>query len=119
MLRTRWVVLFALGCFLDYTPPNHSPPAGDKPKVEGVLAFTDLSQDEYEKLKIATKAAKSEEVHERITLTGWVMAKPGHEVTLTAPAAGYVTIRKGLEFPIAGDPVNPKQELVLLEPVLS
>lgn len=119
MLRIRWLLLFTLGCFVGCTPAKPSPPAAEKPKVEGVLAFTDLLKDEYDKLKIATKAAKAEDVHERITLTGWVMAKPGHEVTLTAPAAGYVTIRKGMDFPIAGDPVNPKQELILLEPVLS
>src|SRR5580765_3533333 len=116
----RWLILFILTGFVGC---NGSPakPAGsaEKPKVEAALAFTDLIQEEYDKLEIKTKPAAVEEVHERLTLTGWIMAKPGHEVTVTAPAAGYVRIRKGKSFPIAGETVGDGQELVMLEPVFS
>ena len=47
------------------------------------------------------------------------MAKPGHEVTLTAPGAGYVHFRKKILVPVPGDPVAAEQELLELEPVLS
>lgn len=120
MSSLRWVLFFVIGSAVGCTGSPAKPgSAGEKPKVESVLAFTDLLKEERDKLKIETKSAKAEMVHERITLTGWIMAKPGHEVTLTAPAAGYVKISKGFEFPIAGDAVKPTQELLLLEPVLS
>jgi len=83
------------------------------------LAITDLLQDEYDKLRIKTKAATLEEVHERLTLTGWIMARPGNEVTLTAPAAGYVRLPKDKPFPIPGQTIGPNTEILAIEPVLS
>src|SRR5207247_2044932 len=116
MLRTRWLLPLALACIVGCTNSPAKPPAGaaEKPKVEGALAFTDLLSEEYKHLEIKTQPAKVEEVHERLTLTGWVMAKPGNEVTLTAPAAGYVRIGKSGKFPFAGSAVGDDQELLVL-----
>ena len=122
MVRTLWLLLVVFGCLAGSTgcsPKTPSAGSAEKPKVEAALAFTDLLQEEYDKLKIKTQAAAVEDDDERLILTGWIMAKPGHEVTLTAPSAGYVKITKGKSFPSAGDPVDPEKELVLLEPVLS
>jgi cobalt-zinc-cadmium efflux system membrane fusion protein len=59
-------------------------------------------------------------VQGRISLTGWIMARPGSEVTLTAPVAGYVRPpRTGKEITSIGLSVAKDQEVCGLEPVLS
>src|SRR4029079_6072675 len=48
-----------------------------------------------------------------------IMARPGNEVVLTAPTAGYVHFPKGRQAPIAGETVRANQALLQLDPVLS
>jgi membrane fusion protein, heavy metal efflux system len=91
----------------------------EKPKAESELAFTALSKKAYLAAQIKTEPAKVQEVQERLPLTAWVMAKPGHEVPLTAPNAGYVRFADVNHVPIAGEQVKAGQDLLHLEPVLS
>jgi membrane fusion protein, heavy metal efflux system len=120
MFRTRCFLLLATFIVAGCTqPPAKTAPAQEKPKPEGDLAFTNLSKKAYQKLEIKTQKLVIEEQQERLPLTGWIMAKPGHEVMLTAPTAGYVHFKKGYQAPIAGDLVKEKDVLLELEPVLS
>src|SRR5262249_42544731 len=96
-----------------------APTSPEKPKAESELAFTALSKKAYATGQIKTQPAKVQEVQERLALTGWVMAKPGHEVPLTAPNAGYVRFADVNHVPIAGEQVKAGQDLLHLEPVLS
>lgn len=100
-------------------PPAKTTPATEKPKAESDLAYTNLTKNAYAKLEIKTQKLVIEEQQERLPLTGWIMAKPGHEVMLTAPTAGYVRFKKDQQPPIAGDSVKAKTELLEMEPVLS
>lgn len=108
-----------MGC--GQRPPSAPPPGREeKKKVESELAYITLSKKAHTALGIQSQAIEPREVQERMTLTGWIMAKPGHEVIVTAPAAGYVRRAKNqARVPIAGDRVEPEQELLVLEPVLS
>jgi RND family efflux transporter MFP subunit len=110
-----FVPLFAIGC-TNSTKPAAAP--AEKVKVEADLAFTNLTKEAYVRLKIKTQKTTVTEVNERLALTGWIMAKPGNEVTLTAPTAGYVHFPKN-HAPIAGEAVEAKDELLTLDPVLS
>jgi RND family efflux transporter MFP subunit len=107
--------LFVVGC---NNPAKPAAPAPEKVKSEADLAFTNLSKKAYVSLKIETQKVTVTEVNERLALTGWIMAKPGNEVTLTAPATGYVHFAKD-RAPIAGDVVAVKDELLTLDPELS
>jgi multidrug efflux pump subunit AcrA (membrane-fusion protein) len=96
-----------------------APIAQEKPKVESELDITTISKKAVLSLEIKTERTELKEEHEQLTMTGWIMAKPGNEVTLTAPAAGYVHWIKGQHVLIAGEPVKANEELLRLEPVLS
>jgi RND family efflux transporter MFP subunit len=119
MTNMRILVVFfpllAVGC---NNPAKPSAPASEKVKSEADLAFTDLSKKAYVSLEIKTQKAEVKEVSERLALTGWIMAKPGNEVTLTASIAGYVHFPKD-RAPIAGEPVKAKDELLTLQQELS
>ncbi len=121
MSQFRWLPFLFAACISGCTSSPAKPPGptAENAKVEADLAFTTLTKNAYLALQIQTAPAKVELVQERLTLTGWIMAKPGHEVVLTAPAAGYVKVGTGQNFPIAGDNVKPRQVLFTIEPVLS
>ena len=110
------VPVCALGC--TGTPAKPPTIAAEKVKSESDLAFTNLSKKAYVSLEIKIHEVKLAQVNERLALTGWIMAKPGHEVTLTAPSAGYVRFMKN-RVPIAGESVTKNADLLQLEPVLS
>ena len=98
------------GCTKPSAPPA---PAAEKPKVEGELAKTNLSDDAYKSLSIASEVVHNQQVQEQIPLTGWIMAKQGHEVTVTAPVAGYVRDpASGRSAPVSGLNVQNGQELL-------
>jgi cobalt-zinc-cadmium efflux system membrane fusion protein len=100
--------------------PAKPPAAVEKPKVEADLGRTTLSAPAARSLKIHSEPLHSQHVQEQTQLTGWVMACQGHEVTITAPVAGYVREpSKAADAPVAGLPVQKDQELFLIEPVLS
>lgn len=110
-----FVPLFAVGC-TDAAKPAVGPQ--EKPKAEADLAFTNVSKKAYVALDIKTQKITVTDVNERLALTGWIMAKPGNEVTLTAPTAGYVHFPDS-RAPIAGESVKPKDKLLKIDPVLS
>jgi cobalt-zinc-cadmium efflux system membrane fusion protein len=116
-LCTLLLALFVVGCAKTAAPP---PPAAEKPKVESDLSRTTLSKEACQSLQIATVAVQNRPVQEQLPLTGWIMAKQGNEVTITAPVAGYVReVAAGKGCPVAGLPVVRGQDLFVLEPVLS
>lgn len=107
----------AFGCAKGPSAPQA---AAEKPKVESELSRTTLSKEACQNLKIVTAAVRNGPVQEQLPLTGWIMAKQGNEVTITAPVAGYVReVAAGKGCPAAGLPVVRGQELFVLEPVLS
>src|SRR5262245_3356996 len=106
--------LLVTGCGHD---APHPPAAAEKPKVESDLARPTLSSAAYKSLGIVSQAVKNQQVQEQLPLTGWIMAKQGNEVTITAPVAGYV--RAASAIPVAGLSVPQGQELFTLEPVLT
>jgi membrane fusion protein, multidrug efflux system len=119
MSRINWLALILI-CQLGCTGAPAKPAApSEKPKVEADLAFTNLTTKQYAALMIKTEPVEVKEVQERLTLTGWIMAKPGHEVVLTAPAAGYVKFPNGNKVPIAGDRIDQGREVLAIDPVYS
>ncbi len=108
------LLLGALGC--GTTPPPASS-TSEKPKAEADLAFATITKKAFAALQIRVEPVVLREVHEQQTYTGWIMAKPGQEVVLTAPVAGQVHF--GARVPIAGEKVEAKHELLQMEPVLS
>jgi RND family efflux transporter MFP subunit len=110
--------LAAPGCADKGKPPV--PAAAEKPRAEGDLAHTTLAKEAVDSLHIATAPVVTKPVQEHLQLTGWVMAKQGNEVTITAPVAGYVREPgDGNQPPVAGTAVKKGQPLFTLEPVLS
>src|SRR5262245_38725865 len=71
-------------------PPKPAAAPTEKPKTESDLARTTLSRSAYQSLAIHSEPLAKKRVQEHTPLTGWVMARQGHEVTLTAPVAGQV-----------------------------
>ena len=109
----------------DYWPPKKSttappPVAAPKPKSEADLVRTTLSARQIKSLDIRSAPAKTAEVQEQLQIHGFVMARPGSEVVLTAPVAGYVRAPTTAEdLPVPGRTVQADAELFRLEPVLS
>src|SRR5436190_1201607 len=101
-MRAHWLLLFCLGLTgcTGGSGKSSSATTSEKPKAEGDLVFSTLSKKRAEALKIETQPVVLKEVKEQLAVTGWVMAKPGHEVTLTAPTAGYVHFHKDLSIPV-------------------
>lgn len=110
-------MLLITACNKGSTP---APAPAEKPRAEGDLARTTLAPEAVKSLRIKTAPIASEKVRDHLSLTGWIMAKPGQEVVLTAPVAGYVgrpAAPASLPFP--GQKVEEGQELLSMQPVLS
>jgi hypothetical protein len=117
-LAVVWLMALCAGC--TRSPAQPAPPAAEKPKAESDLSHTTLSAEAVRSLGIRSEPIRTQPVQEHTQLTGWVMAKQGHEVTVTAPVAGYVrepADAKGC--PVPGVAVSQGQQLLSLEPVLS
>lgn len=100
--------------------PAAAPTAvAEKPKAEVDLSRTTLSHEACVSLGVRNEPARRQRVRETVELPGWVMARQGREVTVTAPVAGYVRAPKDGEVPIPGLPVKQGRELLVLEPVLA
>jgi RND family efflux transporter MFP subunit len=95
-----------------------SAPVAEKPKIESELSFITLSETARKSLAIETKRLAPQSAQEHLLLTGWIMAPAGQEVTMTAPAAGYVRAA-GKRFPAPGDAVQTGDKLFAFEPVLT
>jgi RND family efflux transporter MFP subunit len=115
VLAAAFVASAAAGC--SQSPGQAPPAAAEKPRAEADLGRTTLSADAAASLGIGTEPARTGRVQARLTLTGWVVPRPGREVTVTAEAAGYV--RAAGPLPVVGLPVTGDQELLRLEPVPS
>jgi RND family efflux transporter MFP subunit len=100
--------------------PRAAAPAVEKPKAEGELAYTTLSKDAYKSLAIDTREIATRPVQEYLPLTGWITAKQGNEVAITAPTAGYVRTAPELKRSVvAGERIDARAVLFVLEPVLN
>jgi len=104
------------------------PTAAAKPRVESELARTTLSARAVQSLALQSTVVEPRVVQEHLRLPGWVAVPQGHEVTLTAPLAGYVRepnhggsadAGKPTGVPVAGFPVERDRLLFLLEPILT
>lgn len=114
-------VLLVVGCAQSPAQQPAGPPV-EKPKVESDLSKTTLPAAAFRSLGIRCEPARVEPVREHARLTGWVMVRPGDEVTVTAPVAGYVreaTPAGKTRVPIPGLPIEQGTVLLSLEPVLS
>lgn len=123
MFRNLWLLLLVAllpACNGEHKQSAPPPGGGEQKKNEAELAFTTLSKKAATSLKIQTQPPRIDEVQEHLALPGWIMAKPGHEVSVTAPAAGYVRLAsKSNQVPAVGQTLAPDQELFRLEPVFS
>jgi hypothetical protein len=111
--------------------PASGPPAassGEKPHTESDLSRTTLTDEQARSLVIRTDTPRLKEVQEQVRLTGWVMAPPGRDVTLTARTAGIVRALPAhrwfeksrppvLLYP--GQTVRQEQALLILAPTLT
>ena len=96
------------------------PSAGAKPTTEADLVRIKLYLPEVKSLDVRSAPTTTAEVQERLKIHGFVMARPGSEVVLTAPVAGYVRAPTDPEnLPVPGRTAREKTELFRLEPVLS
>lgn len=119
LLVAPFALLFAVGCQKTSSAPALAT-AAEKPKAETDLSRTTLPEKSAASLGIVSENTVNQPVQEQMPFTGWVMAKQGHEVTLTAPVAGYVRDAGGSRpAPVAGQSVESNQELFSVEPVLS
>ncbi|MBY0525669.1 MAG: efflux RND transporter periplasmic adaptor subunit [Gemmataceae bacterium] len=111
------LALIVAGCAKSVSP---APAVAEKPKVEGELARTTLSAEACKSLGIQSAPVRNQEVQETLPLTGWIMARQGNEVILTAESAGYVRAPSSpAEVVTSGQLVAKDQHLFKLEPVLS
>jgi multidrug efflux pump subunit AcrA (membrane-fusion protein) len=112
-----WFLAAVAGCGKgdDRQSPSTAP-AVEKPHVESDLARVTLAPERAQGIR--TRPARIALVQDRLLLPGWVMVKPGNEVTLTAPVAGYVLA--GADADLApGHDVSERSILFRLRPVLS
>ncbi len=119
LLATILLAILVAGCERE-TPADSAPPDTESHKSEASLAGITLSAQAAKSMGIKSEPLRSRKVQETLTLPGWVMVKPGNEVTVTAPLAGYIraaSAKAGL--PIVGQRLEADQDLLVLEPVLT
>src|SRR5262249_23284543 len=112
---------FALAGGCQRTPPaTTAPPSAAKTKTESDLARISLPPKSVKSLGVQSAPLRTRKVQETLLLTGWIMAKQGNEVTVTAPLAGYVRAPAANgSVPVAGQAAKADQELFTLEPFLT
>ena len=123
-MRTRLLLaflpLFGLIAGCGKGSPAAAPPAVEKPRVEADLVKIVISPQARKSLGVQTAPIQQCDVQERLPLPGWVMARQGHEVTLTAEVGGHVGLpRMPAAWPVLGRKVDQGQDLLMLEPVLT
>ena len=94
MVRTLWLLLVVFGCLAGSTgcsPKTPSAGSAEKPKVEAALAFTDLLQEEYDKLKIKTQAAAVEDVMPQVQ-AALKAIRPSAEVRFLSPQEHQIIV---------------------------
>src|SRR5258708_33901388 len=80
------VLLCLAGCNREDKPTAQ--PEEHEPARAGVLHISEAVQKH---IGLATQSAIRREVLDTLTVTGWLEAEPGREVTVKAPIAGFVT----------------------------
>jgi membrane fusion protein, heavy metal efflux system len=114
------IALLGSGCQRGPAAPAVAPAAPEKPRSESDLAKTTISRVAQTSLGLRTTPVRIEVVQEQRSLSGWIMVRPGNEVTLTAPVGGYIRAPAiPAALPAPGQAVRQGQELFRLEPVLS
>jgi len=99
--------------------PAAAPLVQEKPRVESELTRTTLTKEQSASLQIKTALPRSVDVQQTLTRSGYIIARPGEEVILTAPQAGYVRYTTDRNaFPVQGSPVKEGTEVLRIEPVL-
>jgi hypothetical protein len=120
-------LLAPTGCQKPAAPAASS--TAEKPKPEPDPNKTTITAAARASLGVRSAPVEARPAREQTTLAGWVQARPGAEVTLTAPVAGYVRAgtvgglwwqpRRERGAPFAGEAVAAGESLFLLEPVLA
>lgn len=93
--------------------------SGPPAKIENAVEESDLttitlSAEAEKRLGITTEKAEVRRVARTLRLGGDIIALPGHEANVAAPAAGVVLAPAGLAFPLAGAKVKKGQEILRL-----
>jgi RND family efflux transporter MFP subunit len=70
-----------------------------------------LTEEAKTSIGIATAPVHFKSVASRISTTGWLVIKPGHEVTVRAVATGFVVPKEGETLAFLGDSVTVEQSL--------
>ena len=78
-----------------------------------------LTEEARTSIGIVTAPVQSQSVPSRISTTGWLVVKPGHEVTVKAVATGFVVPEEGGELVSLGDSVTVGQSLGTLRVFVS
>jgi cobalt-zinc-cadmium efflux system membrane fusion protein len=91
------------------------PPANIENAVkESDLTTITLSPEAEKRLGITTEKVEVRRVARTLRLGGDIIALPGHEANVAAPAAGVVLAPSGQAFPLAGAKVKKGQAIVRL-----
>jgi RND family efflux transporter MFP subunit len=98
-------------------PPKPAPAPVRNRVSEGELATVTLTPEAEQRLGIATAAVENQKAERRRTWGGEIVAVPGAEITVTAPAAGRLLVQSAL--PAAGTRVRQGQALFQLRPLLA
>jgi membrane fusion protein, heavy metal efflux system len=78
-----------------------------------------VSASDQKSIALATVTATSREVQDQLQLVGWSAVKPGHDVIIKAPAAGFVTAPDGSQLAVMGQSVQANERLATLRVFLS
>ena len=81
---------------------------------ENTLTTIQLTAEAEDRLGIETSKAELRDMPGALTLGGEIMTPPGKEAKVTAPVSGMVHRTAKGYFPVAGSPVQMKQEMMQL-----
>ena len=100
------LLFYPLGC--GQQEPDEESEPGEQVAADAGLHLTDEAR---RSIGIATTPVRSQVVPSRITTTGWLAIKPGHEVAIKTPATGFVVPEEGQKLAFLGDAVSEGQNL--------
>lgn len=111
---TSLLMVWSSGCRL---PESEEEPVPERPM--SVEAGIRLTEEAKASIGIVTAPVQSQYVASRVSTTGWLVIKPGHEVTVKAAATGFVVPEPGGELACLGDAVTVGQHLGTLRVFVS
>jgi RND family efflux transporter MFP subunit len=116
-------MLFVLACFLLVWPfgcrQSESEEGSEPERQSSVEAGLRLTEEAKMSIGIVTARVQSQFVPSRISTTGWLAIKPGHEVTVKAVASGFVVPEEGGKLAALGDSLSAGQSLGTLRVFVS